>query len=127
MIKFRRQGFARRQTAAQARQVIALACAFDLQHGVDHRRHAGEYRRTEFLNHLEHGLGGRTLGEQRRCAADGKRKEQIRPRRVAEKELRHRQRDVLRGDLQHLLGVALGVVGQVMLQVDGGLRLPGRA
>ena len=67
------------------------------------------------------------LAEQRGGRAHREREQQVGARRVAEEELGHRDREVVLADAHHLLRVALGVPGQVLLQVHGGLGLAGGA
>ena len=98
-----------------------------VQHPADHRRHRRQDRRLVALDHVEQRRRLAALAEQRRGAAHREREQQVGPGRVAEEQLGHRDRQVALADAQHLLRVALGVPGQVLLKVDRGLRLAGRA
>ena len=114
------------KTQAQTGKV-SFACAFDLEHRIDHRRNARKNRRLVALDHVEHHVSRGSLGEERRGAADRKRKQQIRSRCVAEEELWYRKSDIGLVDSQHLFRITLGVVRQVVLKMDRGLGMTGRA
>ncbi len=72
-------------------------------------------------------LGRGALAEQDDARADGEREHEVRAGRVAEEELGHAERDVASAHAEHALPVALGVVGEVVLQMHCSLRLARRA
>jgi hypothetical protein len=67
------------------------------------------------------------IAEQRRGGTDGKREHEVGAGGVAEEQLGHAERDVVGAHLQDPLGVALGVEGEVVVQMHRGLGFAGRA
>src|SRR5262245_45017670 len=124
-IKLRRESLARRNADAQAAQ-IAFARARRVEHRVDHCRYVGQHGRAVTLDHFKQFFRRRPIGEQGRLRAHREREEQIRARGVTEEELRDRDGHVVLAHTQNLFRVTLGIVWQVVLQVNGGFRLTGR-
>ena len=97
------------------------------EHVVHHRGDVDEDRGPVALDLTEDFVGRGALGEEHRRRADGEGEEEVGAGRVAEVELRHRERDVVCPVADHLPGVALGGVDEGGVALHDALGPPGGA
>ena len=96
-------------------------------HLLDHRRHVDEDRRPVSRDLREQYVGRAALGKQDARRADRERKEHIRSGGVAEKQLGHRDRHVVRTDAEHAVAIQLCRVDERTMCLHDALGPPGRA
>ena len=110
-VQLGRQRFTGGQHQAQRFQVARFRPG-QVQHGVDHRGHRREDRRPAAFDHVEEPRRLALLVEEHARGADGEREQQVGAGRVAEEQLRHRHRDVVRAKTEDAFPVQVCGVGK---------------
>ncbi len=105
-VQLRGQRLAGRRAQPQAAQVLCGRLGVG-DHRAHHRRHVHQDRRPVAGDQLEDPVGRGALGERDARAADAERVQRGEVAGVAEEQLRHRQHDVVRAEVEHAAGVAV--------------------
>ena len=121
--------FQRRQTSAGSASAAATQCRIEdgVEDRVVERRRAEEEGRASFLDRVQDGGGGVPSGVEDGRRTYPVRKGEVVAEAVGMEEACGGERGVALGDAEHLLRVGEARVGDVVLEVDDGFRLAGRA